>query len=281
MAAMARRSSSSAAPSSSAGAELPGLRDCLSHPPGEMEKIAADELTHTGNSAAASADTPHYHGHRERLRQRFLEHGPAGLQDYELLELLLFPALPRRDVKPLAKDLLRHFGSFWGVVTAPPARLRQAFDLTDGVIVALTVVGAAALRMARQQVLDKPVLASWQALLDYCQGAMAGEMNEQFRLLFLDRRNILIADEVQQRGTIDHTPVYPREVIKRALELGASALILVHNHPSGDPTPSRADIDMTRHIAGIAKPLGIMVHDHIIIGRNGCVSLKAQGVIPP
>jgi DNA repair protein RadC len=183
-------------------------------------------------------------GHRERLRTRFLTAGAEALQDYEILEMLLFTALPRRDVKPLAKALLRTFGSLWCVVNAPPDALRKAFPkMTDGTIAALTIVAAAALRMTRQEIMNKPVLSTWQRLLDYCQGVMANEATEQFRLLFLDRKNTLIADEVQQRGTVDHTPVYPREVIKRALELGASAIILVHNHPSGDPTPSRADID--------------------------------------
>jgi DNA repair protein RadC len=219
-------------------------------------------------------------GHRERLRTRFLTAGAEALQDYEILEMLLFTALPRRDVKPLAKALLRTFGSLWCVVNAPPDALRKAFPkMTDGTIAALTIVAAAALRMTRQEIMNKPVLSTWQRLLDYCQGVMANEATEQFRLLFLDRKNTLIADEVQQRGTVDHTPVYPREVIKRALELGASAIILVHNHPSGDPTPSRADIDMTKEIVTAAKAMGLMVHDHLVIGKGKHSSFKSLGII--
>jgi DNA repair protein RadC len=221
-----------------------------------------------------------YAGHRDRLRTRFLTAGAEALQDYEILEMLLFTALPRRDVKPLAKALLRSFGSLWCVVNAPPDALRKAFPkMTDGTIAALTIVAAAALRMTRQEIMNKPVLSTWQRLLDYCQGVMANEATEQFRLLFLDRKNTLIADEVQQRGTVDHTPVYPREVIKRALELGASAIILVHNHPSGDPTPSRADIDMTKEIVTAAKAMGLMVHDHLVIGKGKHASFKSLGII--
>jgi DNA repair protein RadC len=222
----------------------------------------------------------HFHGHRERLRTRFLTNGADSLHDYEVLELLLFAALPRRDVKPLAKDLLKAFGDLWSVVHAPPDEMRRKFPkLTDNTIAAITIVGAAALRMTRQQILDKPVLSSWQRLIDYCEGAMSNERTEQFRLLFLDRKNVLIADEVQQRGTVDHTPVYPREVVKRALELGACAIILVHNHPSGDPTPSRADIDMTKEIAKAAGALGVVVHDHLIIGKGRHASFKTMGLL--
>jgi len=228
---------------------------------------------------AARDDQPHHLGHRDRLRQRYLTSGPDSLQDYELLELLLFSAIPRRDVKPLAKQLLKSFGSLWGVVNAPPDQLRKSFNLTDGSIVALTVVGAAALRMARQQIINRPVLGNWQALLDYCQGVMVNQTTEQFRLLFLDRKNQLIADEVQQRGTIDHTPVYPREIVRRALDLGACAVILVHNHPSGDPSPSRADITMTNEIKRAAEAMGIAIHDHLIIGHGRHVSFKAQGLL--
>ncbi|HYE50495.1 MAG TPA: DNA repair protein RadC [Azospirillaceae bacterium] len=228
---------------------------------------------------AGEEDRPHWHGHRERLRGRFLEQGPDALTDYELVELLLFQAIPRRDVKPLAKALLKAHGSLWGVVNAPADKLRTEFKLSDTVVAALRVVGAAALRMARQEVLGRPVLSSWQKLLDYCSGAMALEKTEQFRLLFLDRKNTLIADEVQQRGTVDHTPVYPREVVKRALDLGASAIILVHNHPSGDPTPSKADIEMTRAIATAATALGVTVHDHIVIGKGRHFSFKSSGML--
>ncbi|WP_083759347.1 RadC family protein [Rhodospirillum centenum] len=229
-------------------------------------------------SGAAGEDAPHYHGHRERLRARFLEQGAEALQDYELLELLLFQ-IPRRDVKPLAKALLKAHGSLWGVVSAPADALRRQREMTEGAVAALKVAGAIGLRMARQEVLGKPVLSSWQKLLDYCAGAMANEPVEQFRILFLDRKNTLIADEVQQRGTVDHTPVYPREVVKRALELNATALILVHNHPSGDPTPSRADIEMTKQIIQAATALGVVVHDHVIIGKGRHVSFKSIGLM--
>ena len=224
-------------------------------------------------------DTPHYHGHRDRLRARFLEMGGDPLPDYELLELLLFRSIPRRDVKPIAKQLLRRFGTFAEALAAPPNRLMEVDGVGESVVTDLKIVAAAARRIAKGAVAKRPVLSSWSAVLDYCRTAMAFAEKEQFRLLFLDKRNALIADEVQQSGTVDHTPVYPREVVKRALELSASALILVHNHPSGDPTPSSADIKMTRDIVDIAKPLGITVHDHIIVGRDGHASLKGLRLI--
>jgi DNA repair protein RadC len=219
-------------------------------------------------------EAPHYHGHRDRLRARFSEVGGDGLPDYELLEIVLFRSIPRRDVKPIAKDLLRRFGSFAEVLAAPPALLSEVDGVGESVVTDLKIVEAAARRFTKGAVSRRPVLSSWTSVIDYCRTAMAFADKEQFRLLFLDRRNALIADEVQQSGTIDHTPVYPREVVKRALELSASALILVHNHPSGDPTPSPADIKMTREIVEVAKPLGIVVHDHIIVGREGHASLK-------
>ncbi|MEE3626465.1 DNA repair protein RadC [Nitrospirillum sp. BR 11752] len=228
---------------------------------------------------AAKEPPPHYHGHRDRLRDRFLTQGPEALQDYELVELLLFQAIPRRDVKPLAKQLLGRFGSFWGLVSAPVATLRDEFKLSDAAIGAIKVVAAAALRMARRELLDRPVLSSWEKLLDYCQGALAHEPVEQFRVLFLDGRHALLRDEVQQRGTVNQTAAYPREVLKRALELGASGVILVHNHPSGDPSPSRADIQMTKAIVEAAKALEISVHDHLVIGRGRHFSFRAQGLI--
>lgn len=230
--------------------------------------------------AHEEAEKPHYHGHRDRLRQRFLAAGPDALQDYELLELLLFQAIPRKDIKPLAKELMSVYGSLWAVTQASAESLRNRFSFSDATIAHIRVVGAIGLRMARQQVMGQPILSSWQKLLDYCAGAMAHEPVEQFRLLFLDRKNTLIADEVQQRGTIDHTPVYPREVVRRALELGASAVILVHNHPSGDPTPSRADVDMTKQIVTAATALGVVIHDHVIIGKGGkYVSFKSAGLM--
>lgn len=221
-----------------------------------------------------AAEPPHYHGHRDRLRQRFRTAGAEALADYELLELVLFRAIPRRDVKPLAKDLLKHFGSFAEVVAAPEPRLAEIAGMTPAAIVEMKVVQAAAIRFGRSRITGRPVLSSWSAVLDYCRAAMAFAEREQFRVLYLDKKNALIADEVQGEGTVDHTPVYPREVVKRALELSSTALVLVHNHPSGDPTPSRADIEMTRQIADIARPLGVTVHDHIIVGRGGHVSFK-------
>ena len=218
-------------------------------------------------------------GHRERLRQRFLKGGAEAMPDYELLELTLFAAVPRRDTKPLAKALLARFGSFAEVIAAPRARLMEVKGVGDGVVHHLKIVEAAAQRLAKTRVINRPVLSSWTALLDYCTATMARSQNEEFRILFLDRKNVLIADEVQNRGTVDHTPVYPREIVKRALELSASAIILVHNHPSGDPAPSKADIAMTREVAGAAKALGIAVHDHLVIGRAGHASFKSLGLL--
>ena len=226
-----------------------------------------------------SAETPHYHGHRERLRERFYGAGPEALSDYELLEMALFPALPRRDTKPLAKALLKTFGSFAEVLHAPVARLREVEGIGEASINQIKLLAAAASRVAKGEIKRKIALSSWNDVIEYCRTGMAFADKEQFRLLFLDKRNQLIADEVQQTGTIDHTPVYPREVIKRALELSATALILVHNHPSGDPTPSQADIQMTKAIVHIATPLGISVHDHIIVGKNGHASLKGLKLI--
>ena len=223
--------------------------------------------------------TPHYHGHRDRLRDRFTEVGGDALPDYELLELVLFRSIPRRDVKPIAKELLKRFGSFAEVLAAPPARLLEVEGIGESVVTDLKIVEASARRLAKGAVAKRPVLSSWSAVIDYCRTSMTFADVEQFRLLFLDKRNALIADEVQQSGTIDHTPVYPREVEKRALELSATALILVHNHPSGDPTPSQTDIHMTKAIVQIATPLGISVHDHIIVGREGHASLKGLRLI--
>jgi DNA repair protein RadC len=222
---------------------------------------------------------PHFHGHRERLRERFREAGADALSDYELLELVLFRALLRRDVKPIAKDLIAKFGSFPEVISAPAARLAEVKGLGAATITELKVVHAAATRLARGQVRKRPILSSWSNVIDYCRTTMAFAEKEQFRVLFLDKRNQLIIDELQQTGTVDHTPVYPREVVKRALELSATALILVHNHPSGDPTPSHADIQMTQTIIEVARPLGIAVHDHIIVGRDGHFSFKGLKLV--
>jgi DNA repair protein RadC len=220
-------------------------------------------------------DDPLHAGHRDRLRQRFNAAGDAGVADYELLELLLFRALPRRDVKPLAKTMMARFGSFAEVLSARPERLREIPGLGEGAITELKIVEAAARRLTKGAVKTRPTLGSWTEVLDYCRTAMAFNEQEEFRILFLDKRNMLINDEVQGRGTVDHTPVYPREVVRRALELGSTALVLVHNHPSGDPTPSTADIRMTHEIIAIAKPMGIAIHDHLIVGRHGHSSLKA------
>ena len=201
------------------------------------------------------------------------------MSDYEMLELILFRAIPLRDLKPLAKDLLKKFGSFAEVISAPIERLKEIKGLGEAAITELKIVQAAANRLLRGQLKERPVLSSWSNVLDYCRTAMAFGDKEEFRVLFLDKRNHLIADEVQQTGTVDHTPVYPREVVKRALELSATAVILVHNHPSGDPTPSRADVQMTQAIIEVAKPLGIAVHDHIIVGKDGHASLKGLKLI--
>ena len=225
------------------------------------------------------AEAPHYHGHRMRLRERFHGAGPEALSDYELLELALFPALPRRDTKPLAKLLLKTFGSFAEVIHAPVTRLREIDGMGDAAIHQLKLLAAAASRIAKGEIRQRTALSSWNDVIDYCRTSMAFGNKEQFRILFLDKRNQLIADEVQQTGTVDHTPVYTREVIKRALELSATAILLVHNHPSGDPTPSSADIHMTKSIIDIAAPLGISVHDHIIVGRNGHASMKGLRLI--
>jgi DNA repair protein RadC len=225
------------------------------------------------------AGEDHRRGHRQRLKTRFMRAGREALQEYELLELVLFRAIPQRDVKPLAKDLLATFGSFAEVLGAPVTRLMEFEGIGEQAALDLKIVEAAGRELARGAVAKRTVLGSWTAVIDYCRAAMAFSNVEQFRILFLDKRNQLIADEVQQTGTVDHAPVYPREVVKRALELSASAVILVHNHPSGDPTPSSADVAMTREIASVAKPLGIVVHDHIIVGRQGHSSLKGLQLI--
>lgn len=228
---------------------------------------------------AGFAEAPHYHGHRERLRERFRDAGADALSDYELLELVLFRALPRRDVKPIAKELIVRFGSFAEAVHAPAERLREVNGVGDAAIIEIRLIAAAAARVTKGQVKQRTVLSSWSAVIDYCRTTMAFADKEQFRILFLDKRNQLIADELQQVGTVDHTPVYPREIVKRGLELSATAVIMVHNHPSGDPTPSQADIQMTKSIMTIAEPLGIAVHDHIIVGKNGHASLKGLRLI--
>ncbi|MEE4188901.1 MAG: DNA repair protein RadC [Roseobacter sp.] len=224
--------------------------------------------------------TPSYIAdHRKRLRTRFMQGGAEAMPDYELLELVLFRAIPRRDVKPLARDLMDRFGDFNRVLSAPPERLRDVSGVGEAVITELKVVEAAAHRMARARILQRHVLSSWDALLDYCHTTMAHRETEQFRVLYLDRKNTVIADEEQAKGTVDHVPVYPREVAKRALELNASALILVHNHPSGDPTPSQADISMTDQINAACMALGLTLHDHLIIGKSTELSFRSSGYL--
>jgi DNA repair protein RadC len=233
----------------------------------------------SAEAGSLGKETPHYYGHRDRLREKFAAAGGDALPDYELLELVLFRAIPRRDVKPLAKALVARFGSFAEVLSAEPARLMEVPGVSAGVASDLKVIEAAGRRLARGAIRERELLSSWGALHDYLRATMAFAPREEFRILFLDKRNHLIADEVQGRGTVDHTPVYPREVARRALELSATAIILAHNHPSGDPTPSSADVAMTREVVAVLAPLKIVVHDHVILGRNGHASLKGLKLI--
>jgi DNA repair protein RadC len=225
------------------------------------------------------AEPAHWLGHRERLRTRFREAGGEALADYELIELILFRAIPRKDVKPLAKKLIERFGSFPEALAAPPPRLAEIEGMSEGAVTEFKIVEASARRFAKVLARNRRSMSSWTEVIDYCRTAMAYEDREEFRILFLDKKNGLIADESQGLGTIDHTPVYPREVVKRALELAAAAVVLVHNHPSGDPTPSTQDVKMTLEIISIAAPLGVKVHDHIIVGRQGHASLKGMRLI--
>lgn len=236
-------------------------------------------FNHALDNQAYIGEKTHFQNHRIRLRDRFMQAGSTALADYELLELVLFRAIPRRDVKPLAKHMLETFGDFNRVISASPARLAQVQGIGSAAIQELKIVEAAAHRLARAKIMGADVLSSWDSLMDYCKIAMAHRETEQFRILFLDRKNTLIADEEQAKGTIDHVPVYPREVVKRALELNASAIILVHNHPSGDPTPSDADIAMTRKVNAAAQALSITLHDHIIIGKERDASFRSLGLL--
>jgi DNA repair protein RadC len=231
------------------------------------------------NTAARPKQTPHYKGHRDRLRGRFLDSGADSLQDYELLELVLFLAIPQKDVKPLAKELIARFGGLPEVMNAPMEELTRIDGIKEKTALALKSITALSQRAEKNDLLGKPVLNSWSRLMDYCTSTMAHETKEHFRILFLNKKNEMIADEIQGSGTVDHTPAYPREIMKRALELGATAVILMHNHPSGDPKPSQADIDMTRQIIRAAEPFNIIVHDHIIISKNGYSSFKSLGII--
>jgi len=224
-------------------------------------------------------ETPSHAGHRQRLRRRFLAGGADAVADYELLELVLFLSHARGDVKPLAKSLIKQFGSFSEVISAPQNELAKMVGVGPSALVALKTVQAAAVRLMAEPLINKPVIRTWDQLITYCRASMGFERVEQFRVLYLDRKNLLVADEMQQRGTVDHTPVYPREVVRRALELGASAIIMVHNHPSGDTTPSRADIEMTKDVSRAAAALNITLHDHVIVGRSGHTSFKASGLL--
>ncbi len=230
-------------------------------------------------TAKRQPKAPHYKGHRDRLRGRFLENGPSALQDYELLELVLFLAIPQKDVKPLAKDLIAQFGDLAGVMNAPIEELTKVDGIKEKTAIALKSITALSNRAAKAELMNKPVLNSWTRLMDYCMTSMAHEQKEHFRILFLNKKNELIGDEIQSSGTVDHTPAYPREIMKRALELSATALILVHNHPSGDPKPSEADIYITREIIRAGEPLGITIHDHVIVSRGGYSSFKSLGLI--
>ncbi|WNJ99628.1 DNA repair protein RadC [Thalassospiraceae bacterium LMO-JJ14] len=227
----------------------------------------------------AAVRSSEHAGHRQRLRTRFLAAGGETMPDYELLEMVLFAAIPRGDVKPLAKRLIKRFGGFADTIGAPSEALMEVQGMGEAAIAALKVVEAAAQRLGQESVINSPVLSSWDRLIEYCRMRLGRAEREHFRILFLNRKNILIADEEQQRGTIDHTPVYPREVVKRALQLGASAIIMLHNHPSGDPEPSRGDIDMTREIKDTAERLGIQLHDHIIVSKTGHQSFKSLGLL--
>ena len=222
---------------------------------------------------------PHYHGHRDRLRARFAEKGEQALADYELLELYLFRSIPRRDIKPLAKALMAKFGSFAEVISAPIEQLTEVKGVSEKIALDLQIIRAAATKLGQQNLMGRPILSSWSALLDYCRSVMQFERTEQFRVLFLDKKNRLIADEILGEGTVDRAPVYPREVIKRALTHEATAIILTHNHPSGDPMPSQSDINMTNQMIEAMKPIGVTVHDHLIIGRENIASFRTLGLM--
>jgi DNA repair protein RadC len=247
-------------------------------PTAAVARALAAKPVSIGHNSTDAAERPHYHGHRQRVRDRALGSGLEGFQDYELLELLLFYGIERIDTKPLAKKLLARFGTLGDVFVADAELLRE-FDIDQRTLVLLRALRESGARLARREVVDRPVITSWQKLLDYCHAALAHEKTERFNILFLDRKNVLIADETQQRGTVDHTPVYPREVAKRALQLDASAIIMVHNHPSGDPTPSRADIEMTKEVKSALKAVGIELHDHLVIGRKANASFKSLGLL--
>ena len=231
------------------------------------------------SSEPVKTPKPHYHGHRDRLRARFAEKGADALADYELLELYLFRSIPRRDIKPLAKNLIARFGSFAEVISAPIEQLIEVKGISENIALDLKIIRAASMKLGQESILGRPILSSLSALLDYCRSAMQFERKEQFRVLFLDKKNRLIADEILGNGTVDRAPVYPREIMKRALTLEATAVILAHNHPSGDPTPSQSDINMTNDVIEAMKPIGITVHDHLIIGRDNIASFRTLGLM--
>ena len=247
-------------------------------PTASVARALATRPAAAGHNSREAGERPHYHGHRRRVRDRALGSGLDGFQDYELLELLLFYGIERIDTKPLAKKLLERFGTL-GDVFAAEADLLKEFDIDQRTLVLFRALRESAARLAKREVADRPVITSWQKLIDYCHAALAHEKTERFNILFLDRKNVLIADETQQKGTVDHTPVYPREVAKRALQLDASAIIMVHNHPSGDPTPSRADIEMTKEVRIALKAVGIELHDHLVIGRKANASFRSLGLL--
>lgn len=259
------------------GARDPKVRLPVAPPPGGSQP--PQDSAPQASFLEAATTQPLVSGHRQRLRDRFRKGGAEALPDYELLELVLFRAIPRRDTKALAKRLLARFGSFAQVINAPETRLKEVSGVGEAVVTELRLVRAAALRLMHGEIASQPLLSSWNQVLDYLRAVQGFEQREQFRILFLDKKNRLIADEIQGQGTVDHTPVYVREVVKRALELASTAIILVHNHPSGDPTPSRADIDMTRMIIDAGRPLGVVVHDHVIVGRSGYASFRALRLI--
>ncbi len=259
--------------------------DAVTEPAFKPSFVNRDRLSpeHAAGGGLVTGDDgakrPHYWGHRERLRTRFLKGGHEPMPEYELLELLLFNAIPRIDVKPLAKRLLAEFGDLNGVIAASKHRVLQVDGATDWVYYHLRVVEAFGQRMAQAKVMQRDVVSSWEDLVVYCRTAMAHREVEQFRVLYLDRKNVLKADEEQANGTVDHVPVYPREIVKRALELNASSLILIHNHPSGDPTPSKSDITMTQRVRDACDTLGILIHDHVIIGKDKEYSFRAEGLL--
>ena len=230
-------------------------------------------------SRVGETAAPHYAGHRERLRERAQAGGLTALPDYEVLELYLFRSARMGDVKPKAKALLARFGSLGAVLSASLPELMSVAGIGEVAALDLKLVHEMALRMGREPATRRTVISSWSALLSYVRMALQHEAREQVRVLYLDRKNQLIADEVTNHGTVDHAPVYPREIVRRALELSASSVILVHNHPSGDPTPSKADVEITQAVVAAGKPLGVSVHDHLVVGREGVVSFKAKGLM--